>query len=211
MQVGCAGCGQKSHDVSTCNNKARGNQRYSHYENVRAKFAKDVSFNYKKNQSNYGHRDSYNNPRDHHTYNNRENYRDSYRENHRDTAYSRRVAGDPRLEKYSREYDRETNLWSRSRERPQAPEVAKSSATNKHIHFDSNQDPRRSKQSSGEGYDPRKDLNMRGKSGNSEEDFKSKKSQKYRASVDSESEDREDKQLFRNFAKKAAKDIKRRK
>jgi hypothetical protein len=27
--VGCAGCGMRNHDVSDCNNRSRGNQRYN--------------------------------------------------------------------------------------------------------------------------------------------------------------------------------------
>lgn len=46
IEIGCAGCSSKNHDVYECN-KSRGNAKYAHFENVRAKFAKDVGFNYK--------------------------------------------------------------------------------------------------------------------------------------------------------------------
>jgi len=46
MQCGCAGCGSSNHDVSECYEK-RGNYKYVQFENVRAKFARDVGFNYK--------------------------------------------------------------------------------------------------------------------------------------------------------------------
>lgn len=46
LKVGCAGCGSSKHDVTECNDR-RGNQKYQQFENVRAKFARDVGFNYK--------------------------------------------------------------------------------------------------------------------------------------------------------------------
>jgi len=46
IQIGCAGCSSKNHDVNECN-KSKANAKYAHFENVRAKFAKDISFNYK--------------------------------------------------------------------------------------------------------------------------------------------------------------------
>ena len=43
----CAGY----HDLSECVNR-RGNQKYLHYEHVRNKFAKDVGFNYRRDNYN---------------------------------------------------------------------------------------------------------------------------------------------------------------
>lgn len=44
----CAG----KHDHEECRNKSFGNSRYMHYDNVRNRFAKDVGFNYKREQNN---------------------------------------------------------------------------------------------------------------------------------------------------------------
>lgn len=55
---GCASCGASSHDVLDCNYRGGSNYKYVQFENVRAKFARDVGFNYKSKQSEYGNRDS---------------------------------------------------------------------------------------------------------------------------------------------------------
>ncbi len=58
LEPGCSACGSKRHDVNDCNQ--RGNNRYVQYENVRAKFARDASWNYgrsDKRDHHYGNRD----------------------------------------------------------------------------------------------------------------------------------------------------------
>ena len=54
--VGCAGCSSKNHESHDCG-KNKCNSKYNHFENVRAKFAKDVGFNYKQKHSTYSQRD----------------------------------------------------------------------------------------------------------------------------------------------------------
>lgn len=49
--MGCPACAG-SHEISECLNK-RGNQKYFHYESLRNRFAKDVSFNYKRDFHQY--------------------------------------------------------------------------------------------------------------------------------------------------------------
>lgn len=58
VEWGCAGCGSSRHDVTDCNHKGGSNYKYVQFENVRAKFARDVGFNYKSKHSEYGNRDS---------------------------------------------------------------------------------------------------------------------------------------------------------
>lgn len=41
MELGCAACGSKRHDVSECNDRRGANQRFFQYENLRNKFARD--------------------------------------------------------------------------------------------------------------------------------------------------------------------------
>ena len=47
----CAICAGR-HDHEDCQSNRKSNQKYSHYENVRNRFAKDVGFNYKR-ENNY--------------------------------------------------------------------------------------------------------------------------------------------------------------
>ena len=127
--MGCAGCGSNGHDVTGCNR--RGNQRYNQYENVRAKFAKDVGFNFRKTNSSYGNRDN-------------------------QISYSKRVQEDPRAhrERDRREEERRhRERWQgdsfRSRSRDEAHQYreqrSRQEERTRHVVIDSSNDPRRKK------------------------------------------------------------------
>lgn len=51
VEVFCPICAGR-HEAEDCRNRSNGgNQKYMHYENVRNKFAKDVGFNYRRDQN----------------------------------------------------------------------------------------------------------------------------------------------------------------